>query len=92
MIVKIEVQQTMLRESGFADKRTGEWRPLFSQTAYLHIAGKPYPTEFEITLPAERKGKPYEQGMYTLAPDSFYIDARRFNKLTVNPVLLPIKQ
>ena len=89
--LRIEVQSKVLREGGYSDKRTGEWHPIFEQTAYLHTAGKPYPVEFKITLPQDRKGQPYEEGMYTLSPDSFYVDTRKFNKLALSPKLIPSK-
>ena len=88
MKVKIEIHNTNVRQSGF--QRKGTWVDLYSQTAFLHTEEQPYPKEFEITLPRERKGKPYEPGFYTLAPESLYVDARNFNKLAVNPVLMPI--
>lgn len=87
MKVKIEIQSTNVRQSGF--QRNGTWHDLYSQSAYLHTEDKPYPQEFEITLPRDRKGKPYECGFYTLAPESLYVDARNFRKLSVSPVLMP---
>lgn len=87
MNVRIEIQSINVRQSGF--QRKGTWIDLYSQTAYLHNSDKPYPQEFEITLPRDRKGRPYEPGFYTLAPESLYIDARNFNKLAVTPVLMP---
>lgn len=89
--VRIEIQSTNVREGGFTDKRTGEYHPIYEQTAYLHQGGKPYPTEFRLTLARDRKGQPYEPGFYALHPDSFYVDQRKFSKLACSPVLAPVK-
>lgn len=56
------------------------------QEAYAVLPNAKYPSRCEIAPP--KGAQPYSAGIYTLSPDSFYVD--RFGSLTLSPKLLPV--
>lgn len=86
MSLKIEVKSTETVQKGGTGKRSGRAYSFKEQTAFAHIDGKPYPVEMSLTL--NDNDAAYAPGLYTLAPDSFYIGD--FRKLECKPRLVPV--
>jgi len=85
MTIKIEIASKDVDiNSGTA--KSGNPYTIRKQTAYIHTGDK-YPEKFVIRLGDEQA--PYDLGMYTLDPKSFYIG--QYDALSINPVLTPIK-
>jgi len=91
MSIKIEVSSdTVITRSGIS-ARTGKPYSMREQEAYAHTVsrdGQPskYPQRIKITLGDTQA--PYQPGLYTVAPESFYTD--RFESLTLGLVLRPL--
>jgi Helix-destabilising protein len=83
-MLKIEIHKAELKTFTWQDKK-GVTRTGHKQNGYAHLPGKPFP--IEISLRVDEPGKVYQPGVYTLSPDSFYID--RFGSICCNPVLVP---
>jgi hypothetical protein len=82
---KIEIHSAELKSFKWTDKKQVE-RTGHKQSAFAHLPDKPFPVEIQLRVDDESKA--YPKGMYTLAPNSFWID--RFGSLQVAPVLVPV--
>lgn len=90
-MIKIEVTADV-RTIKFADKKTGEQRAMFVQTAWAHVPGDKYPSKIEVIAP---KGEAaYAEGVYVLAPESIVVtsDENGRSRLTIRPKLLTQSQ
>lgn len=77
-MINIEVKSAETRYvSGTSQK--GKPFSFYKQDAYAHLPGEPYPIRVEISH--DKSEQAYQPGMYTILPDSFYVD--RFNSLTL---------
>lgn len=87
-MLKIEIAQQAVETRNGTSKRTGQPYTIHEQEAYLHQEGKPYPTPMKLNIEANQQGipQPFAPGIYTLSPDSFYID--RYGSLAVKPRLV----
>ena len=85
-MIKIEVTSTELRAKRGTAK-SGKPYSFREQTAFAHLAGKPYPVEFKV-IRNDDEGA-YAPGFYTLAPDSVFVD--RFGSLGLSARLVPVK-
>lgn len=78
--MRIEIKTISIRQKSGVGKQSGKSYSFQLQSAYAHLEGKPYPTEFEFALD---DGKPpHPVGFYTLKSDSFYID--KYKNLAVS--------
>lgn len=90
-MIKIEVTADV-RTIKWTDKKTGEQRSMFSQTAWAHVPGDKYPTKIEVIAP---KGEAaYAEGVYILAPESICVvtDENGRARLGIKPKLLTQSQ
>lgn len=91
MSIKIEVSSdTVITRSGIS-ARTGKPYSMREQEGYAHTVGRDgqpskYPQLIKITLGDNQS--PYPAGLYTVSPESFYVD--RFNALSLGLVLRPL--
>jgi hypothetical protein len=83
-MLRFEVKDTVTRQKAGTGKRSGKAYSFKEQSAYVHLAGKPYPVEVTLTL--NDNDVPHAPGNYTLGPDSFYVDP--FGSLAVKPRLV----
>lgn len=85
LTIEIKSEQTV-RKSGVS-KRTGKDYNFLQQTAYAHLAGKPFPVEMTVVIDSD--SVPYKTGLYSLHPESIYLD--RYGSLQVRPKLVSQK-
>lgn len=91
MSIKIEISSTeVLIKSGVAAK-SGKPYTIREQEAYAHTVsqdGSPqrYPSRIKVMLKDNQP--PYPAGMYTVAPESFFVD--RFDSLDLGLILKPL--
>lgn len=82
-MIRIEI----LSEEVFVSRAMSkDGRPLefHKQNVFVHL-GEKYPVRARIRI---EPGKPYAPGIYTLAPNSFWVD--RYGELRMNPRLVPV--
>ena len=83
--MRIEIKTISVRQKSGVGKDSGKAYSFQLQTAYAHLDGKPYPTEFELAID---DGKPpYGIGFYTINPKSYYVD--KFKNLALSTSLVP---
>lgn len=93
-MIKVEVKSTEVVTKSGVSARTNKPYSIREQVAvYAFLFDRdgranPYPTRVTISLRDEQE--PYPVGLYTLAPESFYVD--RFNALSLGLVLRPMAQ
>jgi len=83
-MLKLEVKSQELKLVQGVSKRSGKEYSFHTQQAYAHVAGKSYPVECTLTI--DKGESAYALGMYTLAPDSYYVD--KYGNLGLSPKLL----
>lgn len=83
-MLNIEIKSTELRQKAGTGKKSGKAYSFREQSAWAHLPGKPYPVE--IVLTRNDNEPAYPVGMYTLSPESLYVDG--FGALGVRPRLV----
>ena len=79
-MLKIEVSNDVKRRK----TANGEF---VEQTGFVHLPGHRYPAE--VMIPVPRGAEPYAEGVYTISPESFYLDVEyRQPKLAFRMVLM----
>lgn len=81
--MKIEIKSTEIQTIEGTSVKTGRPYCIRKQSAWLHL-GKAYPLEIELNLEANTQAHPV--GVYSLSPESYYVD--RNKNLCVRPVLV----
>ena len=73
-MIRIEITSPEVRTR---EVRGKDGRPLQfrEQSGYAHLPGRQYPSE--ITIALDRDAQPHKAGMYTLDPDSIYVNRYR---------------
>lgn len=91
-MIKVEVKSTEVVTKSGVSARTNKPYSIREQVgvyAFLNDRdGKPNPYPTRITISLRDEQQPYETGLYTVAPESFYVD--RFNALSLGLVLRPL--
>jgi hypothetical protein len=85
--MRIEIKNEELKLVSGRSVRSGKDYSFHTQTAYVHIEGKPYPVEMKLTIDAGNSA--YKIGIYDLSPSSFYVD--KFGNLGLSPKLVGAK-
>lgn len=75
-MIKIHIHQSVPDHIKYNDKKTGEPREMFKQTAYAFLVNEageavPYPEKFGFLL--NRGQAAFAAGEYTLHPSGFYV-------------------
>lgn len=83
-MIRIEVKSTETFQKSGTGKKSGKAYSFKEQAAWAHLPGKPYPVEVRLTL--NDADTPHAPGIYTLAPESLYVDG--FQSLAVKPRLV----
>lgn len=69
---------------------------LLEQTAWVHLPGAPFPKEISVSQwkdpETDKLPFPYPEGEYTFDTTSFFVDAKNYNRLSINPVLIPVRK
>lgn len=91
MTIKIEISKDTVETRSGISAKTGKPYSMREQEAYAHTVGRDghpakYPQRIKITLQDNQVA--YPVGLYTVAPESFYVD--RFDSLTLGLVLRPL--
>lgn len=82
--MKIEIAKADAELIQGTSAATGRAYSFKKQDAFVSLPGKKYPVEFQLTLDADQP--PYPVGVYTLNPESLYVDNK--GRLSVGRVLL----
>lgn len=87
-MLKIEIQNTQVRERSGTSPRTGKQYNIREQEGYAHLfdrTGRPnaYPVRIVLTLDADQPA--YPVGDYQIGPESIHIN--RFDQLVISPKL-----
>lgn len=87
-MIKIEIQNTQVRERSGTSPRTGKQYNIREQEGYAYLfdrSGRPnaYPVRIVLTLDADQPA--YSVGDYYIAPESIHIN--RFDQLVISPKL-----
>lgn len=85
VVIHIEIlsSEVLVSRGTSKDGRPFEFH---KQEAFVHL-GQKYPVRSRIRI---EPGKPYQPGIYALAPNSFWVD--RYGELRLNPRLVPVRQ
>ncbi len=86
-MLKISVLTTETSVRSGKNKSGNEYR-MVSQPIWVHLSGKPFPTESKVLL--QDGQPPYPQGDYTLHDTSYVVG--QYDRLELNPVLIPLQQ
>lgn len=66
---------------------------MIEQIAWVHIKGSAFPKEFKVTKrkPSNPEAifAPYPKGEYTFDESCIYVDHKNFDRLAIEPVLIP---
>lgn len=93
-MIKVEVKSTEVVTKSGVSARTNKPYSIREQVGvYAFLSdrdGKPNPYPTRITISLRDEQQPYDPGLYTVAPESFYVD--RFNALSLGLVLRPLAQ
>jgi len=82
--IEVKSEQTV-RKSGVSKR--GKDYNFLQQVAYAHLPSKPFPVEMTVVIDAD--STPYKVGMYSLHPESVYVD--RYGSLQLRPKLVAQK-
>jgi hypothetical protein len=90
-MLKFEVKETEVDVKQGVSGKTGKPYVIREQVAWGFFCdqhGKPHPYPIRTRLMLEDSQEPYQPGIYTLAPESFYPD--RFGQVAVRAKLKPV--
>lgn len=92
-MIKIEIENAEVKSKSGVSARTGKPYSMREQKGYAYTVdqtGKPnkYPSTLVLTLRDDQS--PYQPGLYTLSPASFYTN--KYDQLEISPVLVPLAQ
>jgi hypothetical protein len=72
LLIEIYPENENIQTFSGISKATNNPFTIYKQKAYLHTKSSRFPLEFEINL--EQNQPPYKAGMYSITPDSIYIN------------------
>lgn len=92
-MIKIEVTSNEVKHKSGTSQKTGKPYDIPEQEAwgYFHDQeGKPHPHPQKVRLGLDKDQPAYSVGIYTLAPESLYVD--RFGQISIRARLRPVPQ
>jgi len=89
-MIKIEVNSPLVDTKQGTSSKTGKQYSIREQEAwgyFFDMQGQPHPHPMRVRLTLDDTQQPYAPGVYTLAPESFYVD--RFGQISIRARLKP---
>ncbi len=89
-MLKIEVQAAEVNVKQGTSVKTGKPYSIREQDAWAYCydqQGRPHPHPMRMRVTLEDNQQPYAPGIYTLAPESLYVD--KFGQLAIRAKLRP---
>ena len=87
-MITIEILSAEVKTRKGISQKNNKPYSICQQDAYVKLINDPYPVRITLNIKQDEFGTPhpFQPGIYTLSPESFYVD--KYQNLCISPVLI----